>query len=193
MFSFQHCLALILLSCENDNGPFATCYAQRRSCSRSVAVRSVWRVPFRNQFARFVSMFNLCYVFHHFWRACPPDHSVRSVWRPSSVHVIPLLGLPVRRLGGQGGPQIMERPRLLGILAAKVATERLKPPTGPPHEHLQSSKLVSSVAGCAMHMEWPDGIGRGSWVRENPKQERANYIPALPVLTGHDVRCPRAG
>ena len=42
-------------------------------------------------------------------------------------------------------------------------------------------------------MKWPDGIGRGSWDWENPRQESANQIPALPVLTGHAIRCPRSG
>ena len=65
--------------------------------------------------------------------------------------------------------------------------------TRPHHEHLQTSHLVSSVAGCAMHMKWLDGIGRGSWDCENPRQESANEIPALPVLTGHAIWCPRAG
>ena len=30
-------------------------------------------------------------------------------------------------------------------------------------QHIPTTKVVSSVAGCAMHMKWPDGIGRGSW------------------------------
>ena len=60
-------------------------------------------------------------------------------------------------------------------------------------QHISTTTLVSSVVGCAMHMEWPDGIGLGSWDWENPRQESANHIPALPVLTGHAVGCPRAG
>ena len=64
---------------------------------------------------------------------------------------------------------------------------------GPHREHLQTSQVVSSVIGCAMHMNWPDGIRRGSGDWENPRQESANQIPALPVLTGHAIGCPRAG
>ena len=37
-----------------------------------------------------------------------------------------------------------------------------------------SSSMICSVAGCAMHMKWPGGIGRGSWDWENPGQESAN-------------------
>ena len=46
--------------------------------------------------------------------------------------------------------------------------------TKPPQEHLQTSQVVSSVIGCAMHIKWPDGIGRGSWEWGNPRQESAN-------------------
>ena len=60
-------------------------------------------------------------------------------------------------------------------------------------QHNPTTKVVSSVVGCAMHMKWPDGIGRGSWDWENPRQESANQIPALPVLTGHAIGCPRTG
>ena len=65
--------------------------------------------------------------FHTFWRARPPDHSVRNVWRASSVRSIPRLGLHIRHLGRQDRSQIAERPRPIGIHAAKVATECPKP------------------------------------------------------------------
>ena len=84
---------------------------------------------------------------------------------------------PSRRYSGRPGP-----PR-------RVPRDLL----GPAREHNQTSQGVSSVVGCAMHMKWPDGIGRGSWDWENPRQESANPIPALPVLTGHAVGCPLAG
>ena len=60
-------------------------------------------------------------------------------------------------------------------------------------QHIPTIKVVSSVVGCAMHVKWPDGIGRGSWDWENPRQESANQIPALPVLTGHAIKSPRSG
>ena len=65
--------------------------------------------------------------------------------------------------------------------------------SGPHREHLQTFQVVSSVVGCAMHMKWPGGIGRGSWDWENPRQESANEIAASPVLTGHAIGCPRVG
>ena len=82
----------------------------------------------------------------------------------------------------------------------RLDSGRPRPPRNVSHhlfglhrEHFQTSQVVSSVVGCAMHMKWPDGIGRGSWDWENPRQESANQIPALPVLTGHAIGCPRAG
>ena len=64
---------------------------------------------------------------------------------------------------------------------------------GPARERNQTSHGVSSVVGCAMHMKWPDGTGRDSWGWGHPRQESTNEIPALPVLTGHAIGCPRAG
>ena len=80
------------------------------------------------------------------------------------------------------------QPRPAGILAAQGRHR-----VGLPRERRQTSQGVSSVVGCAMHMKQPDGIGRGSWDWENPRQESANPIPALPVLTGHAIGCPLAG
>ena len=51
---------------------------------------------------------------------------------------------------------------------------------GPARERNQTSQGVSSVVGCAMHMKWPGGIGRGSWDWENPRQESTNHIPDCP-------------
>ena len=67
------------------------------------------------------------------------------------------------------------------LLASLGRPGRPRPPRNIPHhifgphrEHFQTSQVVSSVVGCAMHMKWPDGIGRGSWDWENPRQESAN-------------------
>ena len=63
----------------------------------------------------------------------------------------------------------------------RLDSGRPRPPRSVPHHffgphrgHCQTSQVVSSVVGCAMHMKWPDGIGRGSWDWENPRQESAN-------------------
>ena len=53
--------------------------------------------------------------------------------------------------------------------------------------------LVSSVDGCAMHVKRPGGIGQGSRVWKNPRQEKVSQIQALPVLPGHAIGCHRAG
>ena len=64
---------------------------------------------------------------------------------------------------------------------------------GPRRHHIATTEVVSSVDGCAMYMKWLDEIGLGSWEWENPTLERATKNPALPVLTGHAIVCPRAG
>ena len=33
-------------------------------------------------------------------------------------------------------------------------------------QHISTTKVVASVVGCAMHMKWPDGIGRGMGLGE---------------------------
>ena len=90
-------------------------------------------------------------------------------------------------------PEIRHEPDLPGF-------EPPRPPRSTPdmlnelrRQHIPTTKVVSSVVGCAMHMKWPDGIGRGSWDWENPKQGSASHIPALPALTGHAIKCPRSG
>ena len=63
----------------------------------------------------------------------------------------------------------------------RLDSDRPRPPRnvshhlfGPHREHCQTSQVVSFVVGCAMHMKWPDGIGRGSWDWETQRQESAN-------------------
>ena len=104
-----------------------------------------------------------------------------------------VLGDTLAASAARSRPEIRHEPDLPGF-------EPPRPPRSTPDmrkeprcQHIPTTKVVSSVVGCAMHMKWPDGIGRGSWDWENPRQESANQIPALPVLTGHAIRYPRSG
>ena len=104
-----------------------------------------------------------------------------------------VLGDTLATPAARSRPEIRHEPDLPGF-------EPPRPPRSTPdmlnearRQHIPTTNVVSSVVGCAMHMKWPDGIGRGSWDWENPRQESANQIPALPVLTGHAIRCPRSG
>ena len=104
-----------------------------------------------------------------------------------------VLGDPLAAPAARSRPEFRHEPDLPGF-------EPPRPPRNTPDmrkeprcQHIPTTKVVSSVVGGAMHMKWPDGIGRGSWDWENPRQESANHIPALPVLTGHAIRCHRSG
>ena len=103
-----------------------------------------------------------------------------------------VLGDTLAASAARSRPEIRHEPDLPGF-------EPPRPPRSTPamlnearRQRIPTTKVVSSVIGCAMHMKWPDGIGRGSWDWENPRQESANHIPALPVLTGHAIGCLRA-
>ena len=63
MFSFERCLTLFLLSWQNGSELVATWFAQRRSCSRNVGERSVWRTLYRAHFQRCICMLKntLCF------------------------------------------------------------------------------------------------------------------------------------
>ena len=114
----------------------------------------------------------------------------RARWRsvPSGV-----LGDTLATPAARSRPEIRHEPDLPGFEPPRPPRSTPDMVNEPRRQHIPTTKVVSSVVGCAMHMEWPDGIGRGSWDLENPRQKRANHIPALPVLTGHAIRCPRSG
>ena len=103
-----------------------------------------------------------------------------------------VLGDTLATSAAKSRPEIRHEPDLSGV-------EPLRPLWSTPNmfnelrrQHIATTKVVLPVVGCAMHLKWPDGIGRGSWDWENPRQESANHIPALPVPTGHAIRCPRS-
>ena len=64
---FSYCLfVLFSQSSQNENAPFATRDAPRRSRSRNIAVRNVCRAPFRDQFSWVIATFEIRYVFNTF-------------------------------------------------------------------------------------------------------------------------------
>ena len=128
MFSYWSCCMLFSLTSKKSNASLATWCAPRRSCSRNIAVRNVFRVPIQDQKFIFLLMFKICYVFHYFLRSCPPEHTVRSIWRASSLPSIPPLGRPSGHLGRQARPGIPANPAPRGFWPAKAATECPAPP-----------------------------------------------------------------
>ena len=87
-------------------------------------MRSVWRALSWPDFSSHFWMFEICHVCHHFWRTCPPDHNVRSVWRAPPRRSGSPLG---RRSGHSGHPSRLRRPassRALRVPGPEVASER---------------------------------------------------------------------
>ena len=106
MFSNCSCWMSFSLASQKFNTPVTTWCAPRRSRSRNIAVRNVFRAPIRDQNFILLLVFKICYVFHIFLRPCPPEHTVRSIWRASSLPSIPPLGRPSGHLGRQAQPGI---------------------------------------------------------------------------------------
>ena len=104
-----------------------------------------------------------------------------------------VLGDTLAATATRSHPEIRHEPDMSGFEPSRPPRSTADMLNEARRQHIPTIKVVSSVVGCAMHMKWPDGIGRGSWDWENPRQESANQIPALPVLTGHAIRCPRSG
>ena len=80
-FSCRHLSAPLAPKPSIENAEGERRSIQVRSRSKSVAVRNVFRAFSRLDLSSYFRMFEICYVFHHFWCTCPPDHSLRSVWR----------------------------------------------------------------------------------------------------------------
>ena len=104
-----------------------------------------------------------------------------------------VLGDTLATPAARSRPEICHAPGLPGFEPPRPPRSTPDMVSEPRRQHIPTTKVVSSVVGGAMHMKWPDGIGWGSWDWENPRQESANQIPALPVLTGHAIRCSRSG
>ena len=110
------------------NTPLETCCATRRPCSPSHALRNVFRAPIRDQHLCFFIMLKICVVFHHVLRSWPPEHTVRNIWRASSLPSVPPSGRLSSHLGRQAWPGIPGNPAPPGFWPPKAATECLAPP-----------------------------------------------------------------
>ena len=92
MFSYCSCCMSSSLTSKKLNASLATWCAPMRSRSRNIGVRNVFRASVREQHLLFLLMFKMCYVFPHILRPCPPEHTVRNVWRASSIPSVPPFG-----------------------------------------------------------------------------------------------------
>ena len=116
------------LTSKKLNASLATWCAPRRSRSRNIAVRNVFRALIREQHLLVLRIFKICYVFPHILRPCPPERIVRNVWRASSIPSVPTLGRPSGHLGRQARPGIPGNPAPPGFWPTKAATDCLAPP-----------------------------------------------------------------
>ena len=123
MFLYCSCCMSCSLTSKKLNASLATWCAQRRSCSRNMPVRNVFRAPIRDHNFIFLLMFKIYYVFHHLLRSCPPGHTVRNIWRASSLPSIPPLGRPSDHLGRQARPGIPVNPAPPVFWPPRAATE----------------------------------------------------------------------
>ena len=135
-------------------------------------------------------------------RSCPPNHTVRNVWRapcPDTfsvpVHLlVRLVGIHSAKVGSvehlgracgcpvrQGRPRTPEKVRLGTIWPAKV-------PHGCPPDltsvclrlHPDLRFAISSVGGSAMHMERPDDVGREAGIGRTRNGKEPTIFRACP-------------
>ena len=91
-------------------------------------MRNAFRALIRDQRLFFLLMFKICYVFPYMFRPCPPDHTVRNVWRASSIPSVPPLGQASGHLGRQAELGLPDNPAPPGFWPPKAATECLAQP-----------------------------------------------------------------
>ena len=147
-------------------------------------MRNVWRAPFPDQFPLLYAMFKIYCNSYGPGHTCPPDHTVRNVWRASPSASGGPLGAPLWPTGRQDRPRTPERFRRATVWVANVA---------------QGYPPDLTWARPRLHRNLPSGIFRrrerhahevarrhraGSGDRENPTRAGAKSIPGLPVKTG---------
>ena len=136
--------------------------------------------PLRRTFSPLYSMLQICCVSHGLGHACPPDHTVRNVLcaRPfDSVGPLgPLPGPlgPPRRSWDSGAA-----PPGAGW-ASKLSQDDFRTLLRHARDYIQTSGRVSSVDGSAMHMKWPDGIGREAGIGRTRRGQELRVFRACP-------------
>ena len=166
---------LFSLTSKKLNASLATWCAPRRSCSRNIAVRNVFRALVCEQHLFFLLVLKICYVFLHILRPCPPEHAVRNVWRASSIPSVPPLGRDSGHLGRQAGLGLPGNPAPPGFWPPKAATECLAPPfrTSPRASSDVPSGILRSRLRHAYEVAWWHRAGQlGLGEPKTRKRER---------------------
>ena len=115
---------------------------------------------------------------------CPPDCTVRSVWRAPPFDSVEPLAPPLWPLGPPRSPKAARRPRNgaaerpFGL--PKTPRDALQTLLRYARAYIQTSRRVSVVGGSAMHMKWPDGIGREAGIGGIRDRKELNVFRACP-------------
>ena len=136
--------------------------------------------PFGERFRRFTRCFK--YVVFHMVSGTHVRRTTLCVTfgaRGRSI-LLGLLDHPLGHLDHQIGPGTSERPCLASVWAPTSPQDDFR--TLPRHarDYIQTSGRVSSVDGSAMHMKWPDGIGREAGIGRTRRGQELSVFRACP-------------
>ena len=154
------------------------------SCPRNGTVRNVWRAPIPNPVSLLYPMIKIYNNSPASGHSCPPDHTVRNVWRAPPFHSVEPLGPLLWQLRPPRSPNATRRlqngsaERPLGLpLPPRHALQTLLRHTG---TYIETSSLVSSAGGGAMHMKCPDDIGREAGIGRTRNRNELSVFRACP-------------
>ena len=147
-------------------------------------MRNVFAAPCPDPFSHLYSMFKINSNSYAPAHTCPPDDSVRNVSRASPFDSVGPLKPPRWPLGPPRSPKAARRPRNgaaerpFGL--PKSPKDALQTLLRYARAYIQTSRRVSVVGGSAMHMKWPDGIGREAGIGGTRDRKELNVFRACP-------------
>ena len=147
-------------------------------------MRNVWRAPIPVPFSLRYVMFKIYSNSYGLAHTCPPDHTVRNVWRAPLLHSIEPVGQPLWPLGPPRSP----------MAARKLRDDPAERPFGLPKSprdafqtllrcapgYIETISGVSSVDGSAKHMKRPEDIGRAAGIGRTRNGKELNVFRACP-------------
>ena len=147
-------------------------------------MRNVFRASFPDPFSVCSSMFKIYSNSYGLGHTCPPDCTVRSVWRAPPFNSVEPLAAPLWQLGPPRAP----------MAARKLRDDPAERPLGLPKSPrdalqtllryasacIQTSRRVSFVGESAMHMKWPDSIGREAGIGKTRNWKDLSVFRACP-------------
>ena len=127
-------------------------------------MRNAWRAPIPVTFSLRYVMFKIYSNSCGLARACPPDHTVRNVWRASLLHSVEPVGRPLWLLGQPRSPmaarKLRDDPAERPFGLPKSPRDAFQPLLRCARGYIETISGVFCVDGSAKHMKRPDDIGR---------------------------------